>query len=158
MQESCCLQLVSQQRRHLEHRALMQVRPPGVDDLVDQRVHQLHARQARVDTDCLGRVVAVAADLAQLGPADLPPLPVDVDGSALRPFHKTSLPGPAFQQMPLSPAFSAGLPRIWRGWRADADLVADPVERLLAATAAAIFDANSVGDGLGAILGDADGR
>ena len=59
--------------------------------------------------------------------------------------------------MPVLPAFSAGRPRFRRGSRADADLVANPVQRLLAATAAAIFDANSVGDGLGAVLSDADG-
>jgi hypothetical protein len=58
--------------------------------------------------------------------------------------------------MPVLPAFSAGRPRFRRGWRADSDFVSKPVQGILAAPAAAIFYANSVGDGLGAVLGDAD--
>lgn len=58
--------------------------------------------------------------------------------------------------MPVWPAFSAGLARFWRGWRADANPIAKPVKGLLAATAAAILYANSVGNGLGAISGNPD--
>lgn len=61
----------------------MEIGPPGMDDLVNQRIEEVNATEPGVDADRSRAVIAVAIDAAKRGAGDLPPLLADIDRAAL---------------------------------------------------------------------------